>query len=253
MIKSSFVFLPKIKAAKEKAIWKQGIKIWDDFLKADMIKGISKSSKKAYDKLIILAKKALIDEDSSYFAKKLPSTETWRIYEYFKEDAIFLDIETSNASKSKSYLTVVGLFNGIDTKIMVKDVNLDIAVLRKELKNYKIMLTFNGSSFDLPYLNKAYPGLLPNVPHIDIRTLAGKAGLRGGLKEIEKELGIKRDYIDVEKIFSGDPIKLWKMYKGSGDRHYLELLVRYNEEDVINLKKIAEYSISKLKNNIITI
>lgn len=247
MIKSSFIFLPKIKAAKEEAIWNQGIKNWDDFLKADMIKGISKSAKKGYDFLINEARNALRNDDSSYFAKKLPSTETWRLYDYFKEDSVFLDIETSNASKSNSYLTVVGLFNGIDTKIMVKDVNLDIAALRKELRNYKVMLTFNGSSFDLPYLIKAYPGLLPDIPHIDIRHLAKKAGMIGGLKEIEKKIGIKRDYIDVEKLFGGDPIKLWKMFRASGDKYYLELLVRYNEEDVINLKKIAEYAISRLK------
>jgi len=64
-------------------------------------------------------------------------------------------------------------------------------------------------------------------------------GFTGGLKNIEKEFGIKRNKI-IEKIYNGDPLLLWRMYKGSGDDYYLNLLVEYNEEDIINLKTIAD-------------
>jgi uncharacterized protein len=250
MIKQSFIFLPKIKSNKEKSIWEQGIKDWDSFVIAERVKGISPRLKLEYNKLVLDAKKELYKNNSTYFLDKLPTTETWRLYDYFKDEAVFLDIETSSSTTIGSYLTVIGLFDGINTKTMIRDVNLNIAELKKELVKYKLLITFNGSTFDLPYLNKRYPGLLPEIPHIDVRHLCSKAGLKGGLKDIEKQLSITRPNIIVKRMYGGDPFKLWRMFKGSGDEYYLKLLVEYNEEDVINLKKITEHSIRILKEQI---
>ena len=246
MIRNSFIFLSKIKHKKEQLIWSQGIRDWNSFL-GNEIKGISKKSKAHYDRKIQEAKEALHDNNSSYFINKLPSTETWRLYDYFKQETVFLDIETSSATNINSYLTVIGLYDGYDTKIMIKDVNLNINELKKELSKYKLIVTFNGSTFDIPYLNKKYPDLLPEIPSIDVRHLCNKIGLNGGLKQIEQELGITRENQIIDRLYGGDPLKLWRMFKGSGDKYYLNLLVEYNEEDVINLKKITEYVIDKLK------
>jgi uncharacterized protein len=250
MIKQSFIFLPKIKSNKEKSIWKQGINDWDGFIGAERVKGISSRLKREYDKILTESKKALYENNSAYFTDKFLTTETWRLYDYFKEETIFLDIETSSATSQNSYLTVVGLFDGINTKTMIKEVNLDINALKIELSKYKLLITFNGSTFDLPYLNKKYPCLLPKIPHIDVRHLCNKAGLKGGLKDIEKQLDITRTNTIIERLYGGDPFKLWRMFKGSGDDYYLKLLVEYNEEDVINLKKITEHSIGRLKEQI---
>ena len=244
MIRNTYIFLPKIKHKKEQSIWKQGIKDWDEFLNNN-VKGISKKSKAFYNRKIIEAKQALYEGNSAYFIDKLPNIENWRLYNYFKDEAVFLDIETSSSTSMQSYLTVIGLFDGYDTKIMIRDVNLDIKALKNELKKYKLIITFNGSTFDIPYLNKKYPGLIPKIPHIDLRHLCNKIELKGGLKQIEKQLGIKRNLL-IERLYNGDVLKLWHMYKGSGDKYYLNLLVEYNEEDIINLKKIAEYVIQKL-------
>ncbi len=251
MIKNSFIFLPKIKSKKEFFLWKQGINEWEIFISNEKIKGISPRAKKEYDLLLRDAKKALFDNNSSFFTNIMPTTETWRLYDYFKEEAIFLDIETSSATDANSYLTVLGLFDGINTKTMIKDINLDIIALKKELQKYKLLITFNGSTFDIPYLKKKYSNLLPEVPHIDLRHVCNKVGLKGGLKDIEKQLNITRDNIIIERLYGGDPFKLWRMFKGSGDDYYLKLLVEYNEEDVINLKRIADYAISELKKNTI--
>ena len=37
------------------------------------------------------------------------------------------------------------------------------------------------------------------------------------------------------------------MYKGGGDKYYLDLLVEYNEEDIVNLRQLADYAFSELK------
>ncbi len=145
-----------------------------------------------------------------------------------------------------SYITVVGLFDGIDTKLMIKDINLNFKELKKELEKYKLIITYNGSTFDLPFIKKRYPEVLPHIPHIDLRSLCNRVGLKGGLKEVEKLLNIKRNRI-VEKMYGGDAVTLYRMFKATGDRYYLNLLAEYNEEDVINLKFITNHINHQLK------
>lgn len=248
MIRQSFIFLERINKVSEENVWKQGIRNWDDFLRAQKINSISRKRKLYYDRKILEARKALYNLDSSYFMDRLPQTEMWRLYNFFRDEAVFLDIETSGVKRHDD-ITVFGIFDGIDTKIMIKNINLDYNILKEVLTGYKLIVTFNGSSFDIPFIKKRYPGLLPNIPNFDINSIVHKAGLSGGLKEIEKKLGVKRNRI-IEKFYSGDPLRLWKMYKASGDKDYLKLLVEYNEEDVINLKKVAEYCVKNLESSL---
>lgn len=245
MIRQSYIFLEKINSKTEKNIWKQGIKDWEDFLNSEKIKGIGEKRKLYYNRRLLEARNALYNFNSSYFIDKLPPKEMWRLYDFFRDDTIFLDIETSGVTKHDD-VTVIGLFDGFDTKIMIKNINLGYKLLKKELKNYKLIVTFNGSSFDIPFIKKRYPDLLPNIPHFDIHSVCHRVGLTGGLKEIEKKFGIKRNPI-VEKMYGGDPLRLWKIYRATGDDYYLKLLIEYNEEDVINLKKITEYCVQELK------
>ena len=143
-------------------------------------------------------------------------------------------------------ITVIGLFDGIDTKTMIKGINLDFSCIARELKRYKIIVTYNGAAFDIPFIRKRHPGLLPDIPHFDLKPACDRIGLTGGLKEIEKKMGIKRNSI-IEKMHGGDAATLWRMHRATGDEYYLRLLVEYNEEDVINLKTIAEHVVEKLK------
>jgi len=245
MIRSSFLFLDGIGEKKEKALWGLGIKSWTQFTNSEKILGISPHRKYHYDRKIKEAQSALYNFDSKYFINKLNSVESWRLYNFFKEDAVFLDIEASGA-ESDSFITTIGMFDGIDTKTMIHGINLDLPLLKKILSNYKLIITFNGSTFDLPMLRKKFPEILPDIPHWDLRHACARVGLKGGLKQIEKELGIKRTNNIVERMYGGDPITLWRMFRGSGDEYYLKLLIEYNEEDCINLKSIANKVYDKL-------
>ena len=249
MIRSTFCHLPGISTKKEQQIWQNGIFTWDHFLEKKAVKRISEEKKKFFDGKIRQAKKALYSQDSSFFLEKLKPNQMWRLYDFFKEEAVFLDIEASSSTE-EGYITVIGLFDGITTKVMVRNINLDEKMLKKELEKYKIIVTFNGSSYDLPMLNKKYEKLLPNIPHIDLRHLCAKVGLRGGLKMIEQELGIRRQNIIVERLYGGDPVQLWRMFLGSGDDYFLNLLVEYNEEDCINLKQIAGIAYQRMKEKV---
>jgi uncharacterized protein YprB with RNaseH-like and TPR domain len=245
MITKSFIFLERIGHKVEKLIWNNGIYDWDSFLLNNKIKGLSRYRKLYYNRKILNAKKALYNFDSGYFIDLLPQSEMWRMYDFFKEDTVFLDIETTGLSKDDD-ITVFGLYDGINTKTMIKGINLDYNALKKELQKYKMIVTFNGASFDLPFIERVYPSLIPKIPNFDVKSITYKLGLKGGLKNIEKNLGIKRSNI-IEKFYGGDALTLWRMYRATGDEYYLNLLVEYNEYDIINLKIVAEHCVKKMK------
>jgi hypothetical protein len=129
---------------------------------------------------------------------------------------------------------------------MVKGRNLDPYVLGKLLQQYKMIVSFNGSGFDLPVLNRYYPNTVPSIPHLDLRHALAKLGFTGGLKNIEKQFGIKRAK-EVEGVSGSDAVYLWQMYKATGKGEYLERLVQYNEEDVVNLKPLADFAYKELR------
>src|SRR3989344_1330281 len=240
MIKNSFIFLKGISSRKEQNLWKSGIKNWDDFLEKDKIKSISKEKKEIYNNEILNAKKLLLGENNE-FILKFPSNENWRLYEYFKNECIYLDIEIGKNYKD---IILIGLFDRINTKTMVKNYNLYKENFLNEIKNYKLIISYNGSALDIPAIEK-YFGIKINIPHIDLKHSCQRLGLKNGLKEIERNLGIKRP----ENLY-GRPYNAYKAFLASGDKEYLELLIKYNEEDIINLKPIMEYCYNKLKEKI---
>ena len=250
MITNSFIFLERVGERIEQNIWKNGVYDWNSFLSRKNINGLSRHRKLYYDRKILNARKALYNFDSSYFLELLPQSEMWRLYDFFREDAVFLDIETTGLGKT-SDITVIGIYDGINTKIMIKGINLDFNALKKELQKYKLIVTFNGASFDLPFIEKIYPNLLPKIPNFDVKSVTDKLGLKGGLKQIEKSLGIKRSNI-VDKFYGGDALTLWRMYRATGDDYYLNLLVEYNEYDIINLKTVAEHCVKKVKEKMLS-
>ncbi|PLW80408.1 exonuclease [Candidatus Woesearchaeota archaeon] len=238
MIKQSFIILDSVTENKERKLW-QLCKDWNQFLSSEeeLTKDFMIHKNQIED-----AKKALYDFDQTHFTKLLPPSMHWRLYDHFKDDAVFLDIETTGF---RGGTTVVGLYDGKDTHILVRDQTLDSKTLQNLIDRYKLIVTFNGASFDLPVLRNEYGIDFTKHLHMDLRGVCRKVGLTGGLKNIEKETGISRDD-DVEGISGADAVVLWKKYKKTGDEQYLNLLVKYNEEDIINLKPLADMVVPKL-------
>jgi uncharacterized protein len=239
MIRKSFIFLEKIRNTKEQNIWKQAAD-WKQFLKRDNIKGISAQKKHYYNRLIKEAEVALFSRNYNYFIGKLPQKEMWRMYDFCRDECCFLDIEVNSQGK----IILVSISNYYDTNFFVKHVNLYRRNLEKELAKYKLVITFNGGAFDLPKLRKQLE-VDVKMPHIDLKPLCVNLGLKGGLKEVEKILGLNRP-----SNLKGNPVDLWKAFHASGDKEYLDLLIEYNREDSENLKGVMEYVYGQLSKNI---
>lgn len=231
MIKNSFIFLEKIGKKGEENLWKKGIIDWQTFLHTLGLKGISSQRKQYYNLKIREAQQALLENNGAYFVGKLPAVEMWRLYDYFRDQCCFLDIETNSYGK----ITVVGISNYYQTQTFVRGYNLERKLIEEQLKQFKVLITFNGAAFDLPKLKKEL-GVEVIIPHIDLKPLCIKLGLIGGLKEIEKKLNLKRP-----AHLYGNPVEVWRAFHASGDKEYLELLIEYNKEDCENLKGIMDY------------
>jgi len=248
MVRNTFCILDGIGEKLEKRFWKEGILTWDDFTDADQLPGFSTERKRLFDERLFLNKSELEAGNAGYFSRQLKRREHWRLYDFFKKDAVCLDIETNGLQpNSGGYVTVVGLYDGYDYKSLVRGENLTSENIRKELGQYKCLITFNGAVFDIPFLLRAYSGIEFNVPHFDLCFGVKRLGFKGGLKKLEHDLGIERDEA-VAGLDGYDAVKLWESAR-KGSTEALERLIKYNREDTVNLMQIAGILYERLKHS----
>lgn len=145
----------------------------------------------------------------------------------------YLDIETSWAGE----VTVVGAYiPGVGTRQIVRP-DVSAAAVMELLSGVSRLVTYNGSRFDLPVLNRRLGTGLPGpLRHDDLMYRCWRHGLKGGLKNVELLLGIPRG---TEGLTSLDAPRLWDAYR-AGRPEALELLLRYNREDVENLEALEK-------------
>jgi uncharacterized protein YprB with RNaseH-like and TPR domain len=141
----------------------------------------------------------------------------------------YLDIETT----FDGGISVIGIYRPDmgATQLVgggVSDLNLYNA-----LAGISTIITFNGSSFDLPVIRKRLlADLKAEFAHRDLLYVCRKRGLRGGLKVVEQLLGIARESAGIS---GWDAPRLWSRFERYGDRSALATLLAYNYDDVVNL------------------
>jgi uncharacterized protein YprB with RNaseH-like and TPR domain len=232
MLENTFIHLPNFGPRRERRLWKRGVLSWDDFLE----RFGSSPFHRAQCSHVAASRYALSQDDPDYFSSCLPPGETWRALPHFPKTA-YLDIETTGLAPETDHMTVIGVFDGVDTHSYVHGKNLnDFA---KDIRNYDMVVTFNGSMFDLPFIRKHMDAKLPKL-HVDLRFLLASLGVRGGLKKIEQQFGMERED-DLKGLNGYDAVKMWQAYR-RGDDAALDRLVRYNSADIGNLKNLAEWA-----------
>lgn len=245
MIESTFQIAKGVSAAKEKQIWESGILTWDEFIDSDSVEGMREAKKKRCDLLYEEAKDMLRKGDSCGL-KDLFSSEQWRLFRHFKDHAAYLDIETDGLSRD-SLVTVVTVHRKDRTYTLTHGIDLDPETLHRALAGTKVLVTFNGSCFDVPVLKNSFPTIDFDMPHFDLRFGCGRVGLKGGLKNIETVLGVSRDG-DIKGVDGAEAVRLWKAWERKGDEEALRILTEYNRADTINLEPIAEIIYERLVN-----
>lgn len=239
MIDRTFLHLPRTGATTEQKLWRQGIGNWNAFLEAGTVKGFSREKKTAGDDVLRASQRALHRGESTFFLS-LPSAQHWRLYPSFQDDAVFVDIETS----WRGDVTVLGVYDGKKVKQFVRGENLNARAVKEHVDG-KILVTYNGASFDLPVLRRCFgAAAVAQVPHFDTMHLARKLGYRGGLKALEVSLGIRRPE-SVAGMSGADALTLWEQYRKTGDEEHLTTLLAYNEEDIVNLQTVAKQLVTQ--------
>jgi len=246
MIERTFQILPSVSVKRESSIWNAGIGTWNEFIDTERIKGIPEKKKPVFDGILEEAGELLRCGDSRSLGIMLPHREHWRMYDRFKNDTAFFDIETDGLDRD-STVTVVTVVKGGKVTTLIEGEDLDAESLSDALDDPSMLVTFNGSCFDIPVLKYSFPGIDFNVPHFDLRFGCKRAGYSGGLKNIECQLGFKRDD-DVKDIDGFEAVRLWKQWTRAKDRRSLDLLVEYNVADTVNLRTLADMMYAELRN-----
>ena len=124
----------------------------------------------------------------------------------------------------------------------------NLADLREALEKYDLIVTFNGASFDLPFIEHHFGSVFRHTAHIDLRFPLRRIGFRGGLKSIERQLRVGRPS-ELSVLNGYDAVRMWRMWH-AGDEGALKTLIRYNAEDVLSLPKLAEVVYNRIASKI---
>jgi len=242
MLNNTYIHIPGVGKGLERKIWAQGVHTWEEFLKMEDRIPVPSSRKSIICEEVRKSSEHLAAKDHFFFSQCLPSAEHWRAYPLFSDSVAFVDIETTGLSKSRDKLTIVGIYDGKESKTYIRGINLDDIV--DEFSKYRLLVSFNGARFDLPFIKSEFPEIEFKQLHIDLMYPLRRIGYNGGLKNIEKLLGISRSD-DTEGMTGFDAVRLWKKYE-SGDQKALDKLIKYNREDIVNLKSIIELTYPKM-------
>ena len=241
MLRHTFLHAPGVGYVTEKRIWRQAPS-WDAYLEREDHVSIPERLRRSLRRTVEESRRRLASRDHRFFAAWLPTPERWRAYGDFRGDAAYLDIETTGLNWSGDLITLVGLSDGRRFRTYIRGVDLD--ELPADLRRYKVLVTFNGTHFDLPILRNAFPSL-PSPLHIDLQYPMRRLGFRGGLKRIERRLGLERPD-DLAGLRGSDAVRLWRRYE-RGDEDALDALIGYNRQDVENLRPLMDYAYAALK------
>lgn len=149
----------------------------------------------------------------------------------------YIDIETTGLSRYYADLTVIGIALEKERRfevIQLIEAGLSDERLFTALHGVDEIYSYNGSRFDLPFIQaKLGVNLKECFKHTDLMYDCWRHNLKGGLKAVERQLGINRNLKDVDGYVA---VKLWYEYVNNHNQQALLTLLKYNREDVVNLR-----------------
>ncbi len=163
-----------------------------------------------------------------------------------REELLFFDIETTGFSGDYSNLYLIGgvYFDGEDWKLIqwfadTRDSEKEVLTAFFEfLKDFSMVVHFNGDGFDIPYLMKRCQALglsydFSGVESFDIykkvrpfRNLLGLTSMKQ--KAIEQFLGVSRDDI----YSGGELIEVYQEYLRTREKSLYDMVMLHNADDL---------------------
>lgn len=178
----------------------------------------------------------------------------------------FLDIETTGLSSKYNEIILIGILSIIGGKVSITqffantvDEEYELLIAFEEyLSKFDYMVTYNGASFDLPFIRKrllhfGIKNNIDSIEHLDLLKLTRKnkkvLGLENcRLKTVEKSLGIFRE----DTISGRESVSLYKDYEYTKDKYKRDIILKHNYDDIFYLPRLLSiYELVDEKTNFI--
>lgn len=178
--------------------------------------------------------------------------DTLKYTGYQPSDCLFFDIETTGFSIKTTHVYLIGCiyysdrqWTGIQWFASDREDEKEvIESFFNFMRQFKVLIHFNGEGFDIPYLRQK-AGILNIIPHfehlISIDLFKVVSACKKFLKlenykqkTIEKFLGIERD----DKFNGGELIGIYSEYKKNQNREAYDLLLLHNSDDILGMTSL---------------
>lgn len=235
MLDEAFSHCRGIGPARLAALRQAGIRTWQDAIDfADRIPPGLRTSLTASCRRSLQARR---DRDIRWLVESLAPRDKWRVLAEFFPDASFFDIETTGLEYDAA-ITVIACWHQQRLHTFVEHENLDDFL--DLLHEARLLVSFNGASFDVPRVLSGFH--IPELPcpHLDLRWPCFHRGLSGSLKSIAAAIGIRRPD-DLDAADGALAVRLWAAWEQTRDAAARSQLIRYCSADVLLLLLIAQH------------
>lgn len=172
--------------------------------------------------------------------------------DFSNKNICFFDIETTGLSSRYNEIILIGVLCLEGESIYIKQFFADdpceeneiLAQFAKLLNRFEHIISFNGKSFDVPFLRNRFNhhnifSNIDEISHQDLLQLVRKNKdllclENCKLKTVEKYLGIYRE----DTISGKDSVDLYKSYVYSKDKIKRDIILKHNYDDIFYLHKL---------------
>ena len=224
ILKNTFIHLKGIGHQTEASLWEKGVLTHEDALD----KGILATRRNCLKN----SKQDIENRNWHPFYEGMNSRDHWRLFGDLVHETAYIDIETTGLGSSTDIITTAVVHSLRDTHVFVNGINLDRLPIH--LTQFKLIVTYNGKSFDIPFIERFFQTTV-RAPHIDLRYVLAGMGYKGGLKSCEQQLKLPNRE-GMEEIDGYTAVLLWNYYCRTKDSKALETLLAYNYEDSVRLE-----------------
>ncbi len=176
-------------------------------------------------------------QDIRYFTQQFCPQDHWRILAHYRDRVAYFDLETTGLG-FPDYVTVIVCYHRDRLHYFVEKEDLDDFLAL--LDDIDLLVSFNGTVFDVPRILATFHLFELPCAHIDLRWVSYHAGYTGGLKSICSMTGLNRPD-DLDSLTGMDAVYLWERWLHHHDRPARNLLIRYCCADVLLLVQLTHY------------